>query len=128
MREETAKVLDEHDLEMVALLSRLGVNRNQAKVIVYLAQVDEALSNELEQGAEMRQPEVSVAVRALRNRGWVAKRDVPTEGKGRPRHSYRLRVPLARILDRIEEDKRRQAQRTFDAVDRLRSMARDLAA
>lgn len=126
MKRESQLVLDDRDLAMVELLVQLGLARNPAQVLVFLAQVDEALSQQIEQGAGMRQPEVSVAVRELRRRGWVAKRDVPTEGKGRPMHCYRLEVPFGRVVDRLEEQVRAQAREALERVERLRGMANGL--
>lgn len=126
MEPKTQLVLDERDLRMVDLLVELGLSRNPAKVVVFLLQVEEAVSQEIEQGASMRQPEVSVAVRELRRRGWVAKRDIPTEGKGRPMHGYRLDASFGEVLDSFEEAIRERAERALDRVDELRTMAADV--
>lgn len=123
MEEETKLVLDDGDREIVDLLVDLGLSRNPAKAVVYLAQIDEAISRQVEEGADMRQPEVSQTMRELRRRGWVAKRDVPREGKGRPLHSYRLDVTFEAILDEIEATIRRRAERDLDRIEQLREMA-----
>lgn len=123
MKRETTEVLDETDEEAVQLLVELGVARPEARVLVYLAQVEEATSRRLEQGAGLRQPEVSTATRALRRRGWVDKRDLKGEGKGRPRHLYRLAVPFDEVLDRVARRKAREAETARAKVERLRGMA-----
>lgn len=123
MKPETQLVLDDDDLEVVQILVQLGLPRNLAKVVVYLAQVDEAVSRQVEQGADMRQPEVSTAMRELRRRGWVAKRDIRSEGKGRPLHCYRLAVDFAQILDALEQDRRQAFDREMERIARARSMA-----
>lgn len=38
----------------------------------------------------LRQPEVSVGMRMLRDRGWADAEAVPRDGKGRPMHKYML--------------------------------------
>ena len=47
MREGVAKMLDDDDHEFVALLHSLGVQRNVAKVITYLAFAGESTSREI---------------------------------------------------------------------------------
>lgn len=126
MRREAQLVLDERDEEVVDHLVELGVGRNPAKVLVYLFQVEEAVSRQLEQGAGMRQPEVSVAVRRLRREGWVEKRDVRTEGKGRPMHCYRLAVAFGEVLDALEERERARAREALARIEEVRGMVEEL--
>ncbi|HVL48982.1 MAG TPA: ArsR family transcriptional regulator [Candidatus Thermoplasmatota archaeon] len=123
MRRETTLTLDERDEEMADLFATLGMPRNLAKTLVFLAQVREAVSTEIEHGAGLRQPEVSVAMQALRDHAWVEKRDLKKEGKGRPVHCYRLLVKLEDVVADIERTKRAEAERTFNAIARLRTLA-----
>ena len=76
--------MDEKDLEFVEALRSINVPRNVATLITYLANANEATSREIEMGTRMRQPEVSIGMRALRENNWIEERDVRTEGKGRP--------------------------------------------
>jgi predicted transcriptional regulator len=59
MREGAVKVLDDRNIEFVHLLHSLGVQRNVAKVITYLAVAGESTSRDIERGSGLRQPEVS---------------------------------------------------------------------
>ncbi|MGQ0536949.1 MAG: ArsR family transcriptional regulator [Methanobacteriota archaeon] len=122
MRKEASLVFDEKDEEMATLLSELGLPRSIARALVFLSQVESAVSTEIEHGADLRQPEVSVAMRELRNRSWVEKADLKREGKGRPVHSYRLLVALPEILHRLEEGKRTEADRNEELLKRLREL------
>jgi len=89
MREGVAKVQDDDAHEFVDLLHSLGVQRNVAKVITYLAVAGEATSRDIERGTDMRPPEVSIAMRTLRRENWVHERDVKSDqGKGRPHKVY----------------------------------------
>ena len=63
MRESTVKILDDKDMEFVETLRSLSVPRNVATLITFLANVDEASSREIEMGSDLRQPEVSIAMR-----------------------------------------------------------------
>lgn len=111
------------DEEAAALLSQLGLPRNVARCLVFLSGVDEAASPQIEAATRLRQPEVSVAMQHLRDRAWVAKRDQKREGKGRPVHCYRLTIRLEDVVSLIEREKRAEAQRNEQAVDRLRSLS-----
>ena len=61
-------------------------------------------SIEIEREAGLRQPEVSIAMQWLRRRGWINKRNMKKEGKGRPVHGYRLSKDFDEILEEIIQD------------------------
>ena len=84
MKKLTVPVLDDKDKEFVESLVKVGLNRNISKTLVYLANVEETLSRDIEIGANLRQPEVSLVMRELRAQGWVGEREIKKEGKGRP--------------------------------------------
>lgn len=88
---------------LVDLLTRAGLPRNLGRTLVFLAAKGETTSVEAEKGIGIRQPEVSIAMKELRQRGWVTKRDVKKEGKGRPLHAYRLAVSFSKVVDEIVE-------------------------
>jgi len=108
MKRKRSFVLDEKDDKAVQLFAELGMPRNLAKTLMYISQVDECRSAEVEQGADLRQPEVSVAMQELRRRGWAKKRDLKKKGKGRPVHIYKLTKALPEILGSFEEEKMKQ--------------------
>ncbi len=108
MKRKRSFVLDEKDDKAVLLFAELGMPKNLAKTLMYISQVDECRSAEVEQGADLRQPEVSVAMQELRRRGWAKKRDLKKKGKGRPVHIYKLTKALPDILGSFEEEKMKQ--------------------
>ena len=110
MKRKRSFVLDEKDDKAVQLFAELGMPKNLAKTLMYISQVDECRSAEVEQGADLRQPEVSVAMQELRRRGWAKKRDLKKKGKGRPVHIYKLTKPLPEILGSFEEEKMKQVE------------------
>ncbi len=55
MKESTVKILDDKDMEFVETLRSLGVPRNVATLITFLANVDEASSREIEMGSDLTQ-------------------------------------------------------------------------
>ena len=59
----TINVPDEKDMEFIDGLQNLGINRNVAKLITYLKDVEECSTREIEMATSLRQPEVSIAMR-----------------------------------------------------------------
>ena len=93
------------DEKIIKVFTDLGMPRNLAKTLMYISQVDECRSAEIEHGANLRQPEVSVAMQQLQKRGWITKRDRKKKGKGRPVHLYKLTSPIDAIVDNFEKEK-----------------------
>ena len=106
MKDLSVKVLDDDDEEFVDILIKQGLKRNTAKVLAYLKGVDTATSKDLEVGSDLRQPEVSIAMRELRADKWVAETDEKKPGKGRPYKVYSLKVPISEIIVKLEEKKK----------------------
>ena len=105
MKRRTGQMLNKQDEKIINLFSELGMPKNLAKTLVYISQVDECRSRDIEQEVNMLQPQVSGAIQELTHRGWVTKRYVKKKGKGRPVHHYRLSHTLPDILKNFEEEK-----------------------
>jgi predicted transcriptional regulator len=123
MKEAAFKVLDERELELIEALEAVGVRRNVATIIVYLKDLDEATSRDIEKGSALRQPEVSIAMRVLREKGWIAEREIKREGKGRPMKIYRLTMPIEDIIGHYEEIKRSESTRAIETIQRLKEIS-----
>ena len=91
-------------------------------MITYLANTDEVTSREIEMGTDLRQPEVSIGMRTLRENNWVEERDVKVGGKGRPMKVYKLGVPIEEIIKHYEEEKNSEATRSMQAIQRLKDI------
>jgi len=94
------------DEKLAELLQKAGLPRNVAKTLAYMRKRDEVTSVEIEKSTTLRQPEVSIAMQWLKKRGWISKRDIKKEGKGRPVHGYRLTKPFPQILQEINKELR----------------------
>ena len=99
-----------------------GDQRNIAKVLVYLASIPEATSREIERGTDLRQPEVSIAMHRLIKESRVESRGIKGRVQGRPVKIYRLSRPIGEIVDAIEEEKRQEAEKQQDIMQRLRTI------
>lgn len=127
MRQFSVKVLDDTDREFVEVLRELGIPRNVASMITYLANVEEATSREIEIGSNLRQPEVSIAMRTLRNNSWVEEREIKKDGKGRPMKVYRLTISLGEIIRHFEEEKRKESAKTMESIEKLKELSKTLS-
>jgi len=110
----------EKEEEFAQLLIEIGTKKNIANVLVYLANIREAASRDIERGTDLRQPEVSIALRYLTDQGWIASREDKAPGKGRPIKIYRLTKPVGEIMDTIEKDKREEAEKRLQHLKKLR--------
>lgn len=122
MKRKSSYVLDETDDKVVKLFTELGVPKNLAKTLLYISQVEECRSADVERGANLRQPEVSVAMQELRRRGWATKRDLKKRGKGRPVHIYRLTTPLSQIIKELEEEKMKEMDNIRESLNELKEL------
>ena len=116
---------DEKDLEVIEGLRSLGVNRNAAKLITYLKDVDQGSSRDIEMSTGLRQPEVSIAMQPLRELGWISERDVktPGKGKGRPMRIYSLSTTIEKIIEHYEAEKNLESARTIEAIQKLKELS-----
>ena len=114
--------LSPQDEKIVHVFHDLGMPKNLAKTLMYISQVPECRSAEVEQGADLRQPEVSVAMQEMRRRGWVKKRDLKKKGKGRPVHIYKLTKTLPDILKSFESEKMKQVETIKNDLGELQGL------
>lgn len=122
MKQTSIRVLDDTDLEFIEALRNLKVPRNVATLITYLSSANEATSREIEVGTNLRQPEVSIAMRALRQNKWVEEREIKSEGKGRPMKVYKLGMPLESIINHYEEESNRESAHAMESIQRLKEL------
>jgi predicted transcriptional regulator len=125
MKRKRSFVLDEKDDKAVKLFTDLGMPKNLAKTLMYISQVEECRSADVEQGADLRQPEVSVAMQELRKRGWAKKRDIKKKGKGRPVHLYTLTQPLPNILKSFEKEKMKEVEQVKEDLTELQTIIKE---
>jgi len=122
MKRKNMLVLDEKDEKAVEIFRELGMPKNLAKTLLFINQVDEFRSADVEQAADMRQPEVCIAIKELRRRGWVTKRDLKKEGKGRPIHIYTTTQNLSQILNDFEQKKLEEVENIKNDITVLKNL------
>ena len=108
--------------EFASILMKVGLKRNVAKVLTYLAGVTEATSREIENGSDLRQPEVSIAMREIRRLDWIEERDEKNPGKGRPYRIYKLNRTLPEIVQYLESENAKESERVMKQIEKLKSL------
>lgn len=101
-------------------LQRLGARRVEATLVAVLATAGPLGTREIVARTGLRQPEVSVGMQVLRDRGWVQSETVPRVGKGRPMHSYRLAVASPQVRRHYEAEARRRLDEVNGALQTVR--------
>ncbi len=124
MKSFTIRQLDEKDEEIADALISLGMSRPIARVLSYIQNKNEVTSVELERESGLRQPEVSIAMRELKGRGWINERENKKPGKGRPYKVYSLKVGFDKIVDELERQQRKVADEARSRIERLRKSRR----
>lgn len=116
--------MKEKEYEIVELLRKLNMNRPVALTLASLSNGDEITSREIEMSSSLRQPEVSIAMRYLRENNWVnIREEKKTEGKGRPVKLYRLITPLEEIIRSIEQRVILESQSVLENIEKLKRLA-----
>ncbi len=94
-------------------LVSLGMCKNAAKALTYLQILDSTECFELSRRTGLRQPEISLALKSLRQHGWLLEEKVKKGGRGRPFTVYSLTVSFGDVLDQLEKE---QHQKTVDEL------------
>lgn len=120
MKEKRVQYFTDTEEEFVSLLIEIGIRKNVAKLLVFFANTPSATSREIERGTDLRQPEVSMAVKQLADKGWIKERNNHSENKGRPEKNYSLAVPVEKIIAAIEKAKKNEIHNQLELVRKIR--------
>jgi predicted transcriptional regulator len=110
-------------MEFAEVLQSLGLNKNAARIVTYLKDVDRASSRNIETATGLRQPEVSIGTRTLREKGWIEESEVNGNGKGRPHKLYSMRTNIDEIIKHYEMQKMQEAAKTVEDIQRLKELS-----
>ena len=119
MRTEKVMYFTEKEEEFTNLLVEIGTSRNVARVLVFLASTPKATSRAIEQSADLRQSEVSIAMYYLIGKNWITRRESKPESKGRVVNIYELSKPFHEIMDIIEHEKKKEATAQLALLQKL---------
>jgi predicted transcriptional regulator len=118
------KQLVEKDEEIADILISLGMSRNMAMSLTYLQNKNSATSIDLERVVRLRQPEVSITMRQLKEREWIDEREEKMPGKGRPYKVYSLKVGFKDIVSQLEKQQKKVVDEAKANVERLKELGK----
>jgi len=124
MKSLKIKQLDEKGEEIADALISLGLSRNISMSLAFLQNMNTATSLDLERSARLRQPEVSIAMRELKERDWVDEREEKKPGKGRPFKIYNLKVGFNDIVAQLEKEQKKVVEETQKKIKRLKELGK----
>jgi len=124
MKKLNIKQFDEKEEEIADALISLGMTRTVAMTLAYMQNTNSATSIELEQSARLRQPEVSIATKELKERDWITEREEKKPGKGRPFKIYTLKVGFNKIIAQLETDQKKAAVEAQEKLERLKKLGK----
>ncbi len=109
--------------DTIEALASTGMPKGIARTLAYLSSKEDwATSKDIEKATRLRQPEVSIAVRDLEDRGWIERDSLKRESKGRPINIYRMSVDLDRVYSAIESDERLKIKRVETNLRQIRDL------
>ena len=121
MKKKMVYLLDQKDEKAIAILEKFGIAKTTARALMYVTQVDECRSVDIEQGADLREPEVCRAMKDLLRRGWVKKSQQKNHRKGRPQYIYKALYRFHDLVESFEREKIQEIkneQRVLSALKR----------
>jgi predicted transcriptional regulator len=124
MKNSKIKQLDEKGEEIADALISLGLSRNISMSLAFLENMNTATSLDLERSARLRQPEVSIAMRELKERDWVDEREEKKPGKGRPFKIYTLKVSFSEIIAQLEKEQKKAVDEAQKKIKRLKELGK----
>lgn len=122
MKNQSVKVFDITDDEFADTLMGLGLKRNVAKTLTFLRNGEKVTSRDIEIASDLRQPEVSTAMRELHGLNWVIVKEVKKPGKGRPFKMYQLDKNINTIIDHLGKQKVMESKTMLDNIQKLKLM------
>jgi predicted transcriptional regulator len=125
MKDLNVKVLDDKDNELVDLLNVAGIPKNMSRALILINNNKEATSREIELGAALRQPDVSIVTKEMVRRGWINVSENKTEdNKGRPKKVYKLIMSIADIVKELEANAAKKFAATTSTLSKLKSLSK----
>ena len=115
----------EGDEEIADIFWESGIRRNAARVLVLLLKDVDVTSREIERACDLRQPEVSIALKDLMKRRWVKDARHSREGKGRPTIIFHLAISLDDILDELKAVLVGDYEKKLHEIEQIRELLRE---
>ncbi|MCK9580456.1 MAG: ArsR family transcriptional regulator [Methanoregula sp.] len=120
MRQKEVWFFTDKEEETISILIEIGMTTNVAKIFVYFSRNPDGTSREIELGTDLRQSDVSMAMKYFINRGWIKILECFPGGTGRSIKVFRLALPVEKILDAIETEKENELELRLLQLERIK--------
>lgn len=124
MKKLNINQFDEKEEEIADILISLGLGRSIARTLAFLNNGEEATTVALEHGSGLHQPEVSIAMKQLKERDWINERHEKKLGKGRPYKIYTLKVGFKDIIAQLETEQKKAYVEAQENIERLKKLGK----
>ena len=95
----------------------LNLNVNEIKVLYCIHKAGVITQRDIERRADLRQPEVSLAIRRLFSMGMLENAPIQNPVKGRPVNCYNLKRPVSEYFASVKKQKEQEWMMTRLALD-----------
>ena len=125
MKDTQIQIMGDTEYKICRILHSLGLSEVTSRVLACLSKMHEMDSRGLEIAANIRQTDVSAAMRILHDNNWIAERAVKKNtGVGRPVKCYKLSVTVEEIINTIEAAKREDFKNIIADIELLRELVK----
>ena len=107
--------------EVIKSFQRIGIGEHVAKCFIAMAETEKTSQKELRRITGLRQPEISIALEKIYSAGWIDRRVIKEEMKGRPFFSYTFKRSVKEILDSIRDEVNRDHVEKIESLDLILS-------
>ena len=123
MKTREQLTMDKQDEKMLDIMKTFGMKTNVCKACIYFLQKDEGTSCKIEQCMDIRQPEVSMAMKTLKAKRVVGCIYENTGGKGRPIQHYKCpdKEKLVNYIFDTAEQKVQHLQEQLETLKELKA-------
>ncbi len=122
MKAINIKQFNDKDRKIADALISLGMNKNVAMALTHLQNMNAATSIDFEQSANLRQPEVSITMKQLKEQNWITEQEEKKIEKGRPTKVYSLKVEFNEIITQLEKQQNIIYDEAKENIERLKEL------
>lgn len=124
MKQKTVRFFSDNEEKFIDTLIAIGFRKQVAVLLVFLRRTKETTLLQIEQGIDLQYSAISMGMKYLVERGWVRVRENGSPKGGRATNIYSLALPLSKILDIVEKEKKEEMKRQFIILRSMKENSR----
>ena len=112
--------------DLADALIELGIPTNIVRVMICLHTHGATTSKTLQTRCELRQPEISTAIKTLNERSLVEIQSTGASGRGRPSHIYKLRKSIELCIEHFTSEIQRDITAMQNGLQNVQRLTQSL--